>query len=113
MTAVLDEIRRLEAAEKRGDISTGEMRAAKARLMNAIEDANAPQPAEPPRSDTEQPPKPKSAIVLWHIIFFCFGLAGICTAIATLILGDLSLALTITVTLLAAFTIHAFRTLDD
>lgn len=109
MTAILDEIRRLEAAERRGEISATEMRVAKADLMDAIEDANAPTPPASKPPDT--PPLPANAF--WHVIFFCFGLAGFGCAIATLVLGDLTLALTLTLTVLAAFTVHAFRTLDD
>ena len=107
MTAILDEIRRIEAAEKRGEISATAAQIAKANLMDGIEDANAPHAASEP--DAAKLP----ANAFWHVILFCFGLAGFCTAVATLLFGDLTLALTVTLTLLAAFTVHAFRTLDD
>jgi hypothetical protein len=107
MTAVLNEIRRLEEAERRGEISPVQMRLAKAELMNAVEDVDGLQFAEP-----ERPPAVKQT-ELWHILVFCLCLAAFCTAVGTLLLGDLTLALTVTVTLLAVLSVRSFRHLGD
>ncbi len=108
MTAILDEIRRLEAAKNRGELSPAEYAAAKSRLMETVEDADTGTPAV-----IAQDPGPAKPIRAFDVITFLIIASFACLGIATLILGDLMLAITLTLTLLAAFTVRAFLTLDD
>lgn len=106
MTTILDEIRRLEAAKARGDMTESEHAMAKARLMAGVEDADTDV------QDVLQPSPPKS-FRLFDVVTFLIIVTIGCFGLATLLLGDIMLAATITLTLLAALTVRAFRTLDD
>lgn len=108
MTAIMDEIRRLEAAHARGDLTAVQLQAAKAALVSDIEDANDTKAQLP---DEGKPELPKSA--LFDIVLFCVLATVACIVIATLLFGDLTLAITLAATLLAAFTVRAFVALDD
>jgi hypothetical protein len=103
---MLDEMRRIDIAAARGDVSPEAAKAAKARLVGQIEDA-------PISGDTLARSAEPHTGVVWHVVVFALCLLAGATAVATVLLGDLTLALTCTLTLLAAFTVHAFRTLDD
>ncbi len=105
MTAVLEEIRQLEAAHARGDLSEGDLQAAKASLMDAIEEADAI------RHEDGASNAPPSHI--WHALLFSLAGLVVVTGLGTVLLGDFSLALTVAVTLLAALTVRAFQALDD
>ena len=106
MTAVLDEIRQLEAARSRGDMDEFAFRLAKAELMDAIEDADQAM-AEQSAHDTP------SRSVVWQVVLFSL-IAFVClTGITAIVLGDTTLALTVAVVVLAAITVQAFRTLED
>ena len=104
MTAILDELRRLDAAKSRGELSPAEYASAKAKLMSGIEDA-----------DVEVAPAPQRPhnFKMFDVVLSCAMATLACVGTATLLFGDLTLALTLAVTLLAAFTIRAFRALDD
>ena len=107
MTAVLNDIRQLDAARRRGEISPAEYAAARRRLLEAIPDADnsgAPEPAA-----RHKAPRP-NLTVLAGALCLIFGLI---TALATWITGDLSLGLTLSITLLAALTVTAFRGLTE
>ena len=106
MTAILDEIRRLEAARMRGALTDAQFESAKERLMASIEEDNADAPPPVPA------PTPKSFRV-FDVVMFCLISTMLCIALGTFLFGDLMLAITLAVTLLAAFTIRAFITLDD
>ena len=104
MTAILEEIRRLDAAKQRGDLTEGEYNSAKAKIVSAVEEADvAPSAIAPPRPSFR----------VFDIVLLCAIATFACVGLATILFGDLTLALTLAVTILAAFTIHAFRTLDD
>ncbi len=110
MTAVLEEIRSLEAARKRGDISEADFLRIRASLMDSIEDATLelrPNPAPAPTPSKPATPQ------LWHIVLFIALLFGGGTLVASWLIGDMTLALTLAATALAAFTVHAFRNLED
>lgn len=126
MTAILGEIRQLEAAARRGDISDAELEAAKARLMDTVEDAATdvppPEPeAAPPIPDPAIPdPEPESAAPpraldfrAFDVVTFCIIAGFLCVVVGTVLFGDLTIALTLTITLLAAFAVRAFVMLDD
>ncbi|MEO9820565.1 MAG: SHOCT domain-containing protein [Paracoccaceae bacterium] len=106
MTAVLDEIRQLEAARSRGDMDEFAFRLAKAELMNAIEDADQ---ALAEQADHAAP----SRGTVWQVVLFALVAFVSLTGITAIVLGDTTLALTVAVVVLAAITIQAFRTLED
>ncbi len=105
MTAVLQNLRQLEAANRTGALSPAEYEAAKARLLASIEDAQLVAEPEP-----ETPKVSPMDIVL----FIIMALAGLClfTALMAWAIGDLTLALTLSITILAGVTIHAFHKLS-
>ncbi len=105
MTAILEEIRRLEAAHNRGELSKNELATAKSRLMARIEEAD----VEPPPANTGAAP----SRVVFDVVMFCMIGAAVCVLLGTFIFGDLTLALTLTITLVAALAVRAFRALDD
>ncbi len=106
MTAVLDEIRQLEAARSRGDMDEFAFRIAKAELMDAIEEASQGNVED---DATSMP----SRGTVWQIVMFAIIAFIFLTGISAILLGDTTLALTMAVVILAAVTVHAFRTLED
>ncbi|MFK7875766.1 MAG: SHOCT domain-containing protein [Paracoccaceae bacterium] len=106
MTAVLSELRRLEAARRRGDLDAQEYARIKADIVTAVEDAELIEHRGPPKATVPQ-------VQVGHIAIFIVLVLVAVTGLATLLLGDLTMALTISGTLLAAVTVHAFRKLED
>ena len=106
MTAILHEIRRLEAAHARGDMTADELEDAKDRLVDTVEEADLQ-----PTDNATSAPIPRRA--LFDLILLAMLAAGACMVIATYVFGDLTLALTLTVTLMAAIAVRAFLALDD
>ncbi|WP_299694400.1 hypothetical protein [uncultured Tateyamaria sp.] len=108
MTAILDDIRRLDAAHARGEMSTVELAAAKAKLMDSIPDItpDTTEPAPPPTQATE----PRGT--LGPMLMFCTIILIVCAGVALLLTGDLLLSATLAITVLAAFTVMLFRQLD-
>ncbi|MEO1789672.1 MAG: hypothetical protein AAFR34_08205 [Pseudomonadota bacterium] len=107
MTAILDDIRRLDAAHARGDISAVELAAAKAQLMDSIPDVTPDTEAEATR---DEPPAPRHGVV--PILMFCGVMLVVCAGTALLLTGDLLLSATLAITVLAAFTIMLFRQIE-
>lgn len=105
MTAVLQNLRQLEAARRRGELSNVEYAARRADMMAAVEEAKLDNAAAPPPA----PPK----VNLWALGALLVALAGGTTVLSAWALGDLSLALTLAVTLLAALTVTAFQSLRE
>ncbi len=106
MTAILDDIRRLDAAHARGEMSAVELAAAKAKLMDSIPDVT-PDRIEP---ETAPPPKPRSTLA--PLLLFCALILLICAGTALLLTGDVLLSATLAITVLAAFTVMLFRQID-
>lgn len=107
MTAILDDIRRLDAAHARGELSAVELAAAKAKLMDSIPDVT-PDDTAPP--DPPQRRKPGSG--MGQILAFCALILFLCAGAALLLTGDLLLSATLAITVLAAFSVMLFRQLD-
>ncbi|MFW8593590.1 SHOCT domain-containing protein [Cribrihabitans neustonicus] len=108
MTAIFEEIRQLDAARKRGEISPEAFAAAKARLLNSVEEAKVlSQPAAVRRR-----PAPPPASGLWGMLAMGLLGAGVLTVLAGQLIGDLTIALTLAVTVLAAIVVRAFRGLE-
>ena len=169
MTAILDEIRRLDAARKRGDISAKEYASERGRILASVEDADiaptmdeprvrpsrqadtaasgrtqsphrsartsarpsarpaperaVPREAEPaPQAARTASPQPKSEAIdfadpdasdditnFWGLIFIGFCGAGLMTFLVGRLIGDLTIALTLAITVFAAMVIAAFQ----
>ncbi len=107
MTAIIDELRQLDAARARGDLTDTELRAAKSKLLETVEDANllAVTPAAP---RAPQPARDASN-GLWSLLFLALCGAGVLTLVLNAILGSFSLALTLVVSLAAALLVAAVR----
>ena len=107
MTAILDGIRRLDAAHARGELTAVELAAAKAELMDSIPDITPDVTAPAPR-----PVEQKRRSTLGPMLMFCTLILIVCTGAALLLTGDLLLSATLAITVLAAFTVMLFRQLD-
>lgn len=106
MTSILDDIRRLDAAHARGEISTIDLAAAKAELIDAVPDAG-----EPEHIDARiEPPRPRAGI--GPILLLCAFVLTICVGVTLLLTGDIMLSATLGITVLAAVTVMLFRQLD-
>jgi hypothetical protein len=114
MTAILEEIRKLDAARERGEIGYSDFALKRKRLLESVEDAqfvgeeHTPDPEE---DAPRQPPIP--GVDLWLMALVLMGGFTVCTALVTWLVGDITLALTASVTLLAALCVRAFRNLQD
>lgn len=103
MTSMLDDLRRLDAAHARGDISAADLAAAKTRLMESVQDADAsPATGASPSKRVGLGP----ALLLFALILTL-------SAGTTLLLSqDVMLSLTVAITVLAALTVTVFRQMD-
>ena len=95
MTAILNEIRALEAARDRGDLDDRTFASAKQQLLDDIEDAT-----------TDENPDSIARPVFAALAAFAAG-----TLVGTLLFGDVLLAATASTMIMAAFIIRAFRRL--
>ncbi|TNJ41060.1 SHOCT domain-containing protein [Phaeobacter sp. B1627] len=154
MTAILEEIRQLDAARKRGDISAKEYATERERILASVEDADvtptfsarprpqpaaraaparprsAPGPASRPVTDTPNPSSGPSAgrpqarpettvgntvgnpddiTSFWGLIFIGLCAAGLMTFLIGRLIGDITIALTLAITVFAAIVIAAFQ----
>lgn len=110
MTAILDDMRRLDAAHARGDISARELAAAKADLIDAIPEATEHAPPDP--AEAAAKPQASEGIGVGQILLLCAVILMVCVGATVLLTGDLMLSATLAITVLAAFTIMLFRQLD-
>ncbi|KIC10470.1 hypothetical protein RA19_12255 [Leisingera sp. ANG-M1] len=109
MTAILEEVRRLEAAREKGEISASEYAEAKGRLLESVEDATVLPPFEfekPKRRATGAAPGP------WGLMLIGLCGAGLLTFIAGQLIGDLTIAFTLVTCIFAGIVVAAFRKLE-
>ncbi|OIQ27289.1 MAG: hypothetical protein BM562_14990 [Alphaproteobacteria bacterium MedPE-SWcel] len=157
MTAILEEIRQLDAARKRGDISAKEYATERERILASVEDADvtpsfsaqprsqptaraapvrprrAPEPApgpapsrapspDRPQARAEARPEvrpevrtetsagnPDDISSFWGLIFIGLCAAGLMTFLIGRLIGDITIALTLAITVFAAIVIAAFQ----
>ena len=112
MTAILKDLRELDARLARGDITDVEYTAQRAALIDSVdvvdtEFVDTTRPATPPE------PKLSGSMTWGFGIIICLGIIGVCLCFAMLIFGDTNLALTLGVTILAALTVALFRSLEE
>ncbi|MEO9574799.1 MAG: hypothetical protein ABJ320_18670 [Lentilitoribacter sp.] len=107
MTAILDDMRRLEAAHARGDLSAIDLAAAKADLLESVPDADEPVHA------VEHAPSRVTRVTIWPMLLLCVLVVNICAGVTLMLTGDLMLSSTLAITVLAAITVMLFRQLDS
>ena len=108
MTAILDDIRRLEAAHARGEIDNFELAAHKAKLLDAVPDVLDITPsAAPDPAATHPRPGIGQALLLCALVL------SICAGATLLLTGDIMLSATLAITVLAACTVMLFLQLDS
>ncbi len=112
MTAILDDMRRLDAAHARGELTTVELTAAKAELMDSIPDVTPNDPVEPDLIEESEADLPTHSSI-GQMLLLCTLILTICAGAALLLTGDLLLSATLAITVLAAFTVMLFRQLDS
>ncbi|MEL7100415.1 MAG: hypothetical protein AAGM84_16440 [Pseudomonadota bacterium] len=111
MTAVLQNLRQLEAARRRGELSLSEYASRRAEMMAAVEDAALDADIDDAAgASAVARAKPPSAWLMAGLLITGCTLMTLLGAWAT---GDLSLALTVSVTLLAALMVAAFQSLGE
>jgi len=156
MTAMLEKLRQLDAARKRGDLSDAEYSAARARLIETVEDVDVEPAAAPPRrprpprqdpkpearnprraasgeakprpvappsqatrrtaSSPQQPSEttsPDDMSFFWGLVFVGLCAAGLMTFLIGRLIGDITIALTLAVTVFAAVVISAFQRMQN
>ncbi|MBT8155069.1 SHOCT domain-containing protein [Epibacterium ulvae] len=118
MTAILEDLRRLDAARKRGDISHSVYEEAKGRLLGQVEDvqivAEAPNTANRAhdRSEQDRPGQEANNQGLWSLLLVGLLGAGIMTFVLAQLIGDLTIAVTLVVTVFAAILVKAAKRLE-
>jgi len=107
MATILEEFQRLEEARKRGDVNGAEVRKLRQNLTEHIEEAEfAP--------DTPEPGKPTAEPVnLLRFSLNALGGLAICVSLVAWLIKDSMLALTLGVTILAAFVVRAAQQLEE
>ena len=113
MTAMLKNIRELDAQLKRGEITPAEHAKRREILLQSSEIIDTDfeavtSPRKPAAAQSEASPN-----VIGFSIVVCLGVMGLSIGFILLFLPDLNLALTLGVTLLAALCVALFRALDD
>ena len=109
MTTILEELRKLDEAHKRGEVEEVEYRKLRREVMDMIEDAEVASDVDVPE-DTDADETPPD---LLRIGLFILAGIGACVLIGTWLFGDPMLAFTIGVAALAAVTIQAARQIED
>ncbi|APX13420.1 hypothetical protein [Tateyamaria omphalii] len=108
MTAILDDIRRLDAAHARGELNAVDLAAEKAKLFEAIPDVDDVLVETPAR---EPPARVQSR--LSQTLLLCIFVLTLCAGTTLVLTGDIMLAMTLSITVLAALTVALFRQLDQ
>lgn len=135
MTAILKDLRSLRAARDRGEITPEQFARAEAVLHSLVEDAVVDGAPEPKRAAKPAPPRKRPAAVepitaetvaadahttahstparVWETVLMVAAGLAFLTVLATVIVGSLTLALTLLVTTIAAGTVWALKNLDE
>ncbi len=115
MTAILEDLRRLDAARKRGDISHSVYEETKGRLLGQVEDVQivAEAPTALRATDQTQDRMQEEANQgVWSLLLLGFLAAGILTFLLAQFIGDLTIAVTLVVTIFAAILVKAAKRLE-
>ena len=107
MTAILDDMRRLDAAYARGEISAADLALRKAKLMDAVPDVLDITPSAPPKSEAK-----RARPGIGQALLLCALILTVCSGATLLLTGDIMLSTTLAITVLAACTVMLFIQLD-
>lgn len=108
MTAMLDDMRRLDAAHARGEITAVELADRKAQLLDAVDDVVDVTPVAPLRTKARA-----KRPAIGPVLLLCALILTICLGVTLLITDDVMLSATLAITVLAACTVMLFRQLDS
>lgn len=111
MTAILEDLRRLDAARKRGDISHSVYEEAKGRLLSQVEDVHIVAEAKPAQHSSDRTDDDANQ-GLWSLMLVGFCGAGILTFVLAQLIGDVTIAVTLVVTVFAAILVKATKRLE-
>lgn len=136
MTVMLERLRQLEAARKRGDLTDAQYRDARSKLLSVVEDAEVeptgPRPRTAKRSQAARPRsrpaapaptrraapaaaphsdsvEPQDMSFFWGLVLVGLCGAAMITFLIGRLIGDITIALTLAVTVVAAVVIAAFQ----
>lgn len=113
MTAILDDMRRLDAAHARGEINAIDLAARKAKLMDSVPDVLDVTPiASSPTRSGARPKARRARPGIGQALLLCTLVLTICVGAALLLTGDIMLSATLAITVLAACTVMLFLQLD-
>lgn len=108
MTAILDDIRRLDAAHARGEITSAELAERKAQLMDAVPDVLDVTPIEARPRPVRRSRRPG----IGQALLLCALILTVCSGITLALTRDIMLSATLAITVLAACTVMFFRQID-
>ncbi|MEM9578903.1 MAG: SHOCT domain-containing protein [Pseudomonadota bacterium] len=109
MTAMLNELRALEARYKQGDLSAVEYAAEKTALLYEVEEAQTDFAEPAPR-----PARRKTGSTAFGFsIVICLLVMGLCLSLTLLFLPNINLALTLGVTILAALCVALMQEKEE
>lgn len=111
MTAVLNELRALDARMKRGELSEAQYASARAALLHRIEDAEAVVFDTPPDVPSARKATGGSAVSFGLVV--CLLVVGLCLSLTLMFLPDVNLALTLGVTILAALCVALMQEKEE
>ena len=114
MTTILEELKRLDDAHARGDVSAKEVRKLRRAILELVEDAEeATDDPDDPVEDVDADDEPQEIPELIRLaIQATLGVAA-CIGLGAWLFGDAMFGFTIGLGILAIFTIRAFNRLED
>lgn len=112
MSAILNELRLLEARRASGAITIEQFERQKSALFDDIPDAFEPDVFDSHAVEIKAPRAPKASAAIWDTLILWVIAALVCTTAAWAVTGNLRTASTLGITVLAAFTVKLFNALD-
>lgn len=112
MTAVLNEIRGLEARLERGELTHAQFLTERAALLNSIEVAET-EFTDTPTPEEHRPSRATGSSALVLSLVVCLVVMTLCIGMTLLFLPDLNMALTLGVTILAALSVTLLVAPED
>ena len=109
MNTIFEEIRRLETAREKGEVSEFEYAVAKSRLLSTVEEATVLPPTEAEPKPQEEDAVTPSPVGLVLIGMAC---AVLMTFLGAQLIGDFTIAFTVVACIFAAIVVTAFRRLE-
>lgn len=112
MTAILEDLRRLDAARKRGELSPDAYEDAKRRLLGDVEDVQIVAESRPRPQRLRTARAQMRGDGMWSLLLLGMFGVGILTLITALVVGDMTIAVTLVVTIFAAILVKAAKRLE-